>query len=105
MRYDDLVRIEPLLTELEHKAALCLESDSPRARDLARAALELVRALRAGVHPYRDAHAVEADEHAQADDEARATTSLVALERALEECQDRLARAERALAEERSRRP
>lgn len=87
------MRIEWLLADIEKRAAQCLveKPHADHAQDLARAALELVRVVRGGEHPYRDAGGAPGEQG-----EAGA---LVALERALDECRDELARAERALEE------
>jgi hypothetical protein len=88
------VRIEWLLADIEKRAAQCLveKPHADHAQDLARAALELVRVVRGGEHPYRDGGGAGSDEQGKAG-------ALVALERALDECRDDLARAERALEE------
>jgi hypothetical protein len=90
------VKLNWMLTELEKKAARCIAEEAPPAdhvRDLARGVIELVRRLRAGEHPYR-----------QAVPEPEEMASLVALERALDECHEKLAKAERELQEQRSKR-
>jgi hypothetical protein len=98
------MRLDWLLADVEKKAARCL-ADNPQAdhaQDLARAALELVRTVREGEHPYRDATAPSASLSSGSlptePTESSETTARVTLERALEECQQRLAHAERELA-------
>jgi hypothetical protein len=80
--------IEWLLAEIEKKAGRCLGGEPPadHVRDLAREVLELVQRLRAGEHPYRSPAP-----------QGQEASSLVALERALDECKEKLARAEREL--------
>lgn len=85
------VRLDWLLADVEKKADRCLAENpqADHAQDLARAALELVRTLREGEQPYRQPASPTATDE---------TSSLVALERALEDCQQKLARAEQELA-------
>jgi len=85
------MRLEWLVSEIERIAPRCLEADPPVdvVCDLANAALALAARIREGESPYRQSSFEPGTgEHA----------ALVALEHALEECEEKLAHAEQDLA-------
>jgi hypothetical protein len=88
--YADVVKIEHLFAEIEKKATQCLVTDPAPdlVRDLANDVIDLIGQLRAGAHPYRQATLQPTGEVA----------ALVSLERALDECEQKLNAAQKEIA-------